>query len=238
MAYCTVHSTDQPGPVYSKLASALLPVESLLLLSPGLRLDRKRRRRPRDQSGDADGLAGLLAVAVAAFVDAAQRLVDFLEELPFAVARAQLERVFFLDRRLVGRIRLELVLAQMFRSDVRLFQQLLLSFAQPLAKESELLGVHVLRCRRAHQFGFGQAVPFCRFLLLLLDRSRGNRLRLRRLCRFGRRLLYCFSTKHCSSPLMNSSCGRFLPMKTIVLERFSSLLHGRPRSPPISMCTP
>src|SRR5882672_12916419 len=197
MAYCTVHSTDQPGPVYSKLASALLPVESLLLLSPGLRLDRKRRRRPRDQSGDADGLAGLLAVAVAAFFDSAQGLVDFLEKLPFAVAGAQLESVFFLDRRLVGRIGLELVLAQMLRGDVRFFQQLLLRFAQALAKERELLGAHVLRRGRAHQFGLGQAVSFRR---LLLDRRGGNRLRLRRLRRFGRRLLYCFSTKHCSSP--------------------------------------
>src|SRR5215831_4740026 len=46
----------------------LLPVEPLLLLAPGLSLDRKSRGRPRQQPCDADRLAGLLAVAVAPFV--------------------------------------------------------------------------------------------------------------------------------------------------------------------------
>src|SRR6266851_8142123 len=223
-------TSDVAGSIGRKSTTSLLPVELLLLLAARLRLDRKRCRRPRDQPGDADRLAGLLAVAVAALFDAAQGLVDFLEELPLAVARAKLKRVLFLDRRLVGRIGLQLVLPQMLRGEIRLPQQFLLRLEQTLAEERELLGAHVLRRGRAQQLGLGQAVLLRRLLL--------HRLLLRRLRRLGHQLLYCFSTKHCSNPFMNRSCGRFLPMKTIVLERFSSLPQTRPRSPPMRMCTP
>src|SRR5690242_5324167 len=219
----------------------LLSVEPLLLLAPGLRIDRERRRRSRDQSSDADRLARLLAIPVAAFFDTAQGFVDLLEQLPLAVARAQLERVLLLDRRLVGWIGFELVLSQMLGGEIRLLEQFLLGFEQPVAEERELLRVHVLRSGRAHQFGFGQPALFRRFLLRVLPCFCGLYLRrpgFHRLRGFRRRLLYCFSTKHCSSPLIKRSCGRFFPMKTIVLERFSSLPQGRPRSPPMSMCTP
>src|SRR6266571_614142 len=224
----------------SQTLLTLLPVELLLLLAARLRLDRKRCRRPRDQPGDADRLAGLLAVTVAALFDAAQGLVDFLEELPLAVARAKLQRVLFLDRRLVGRIGLQFVLPQMLRGEIRLFQQFPLRLEQALAEERELFGAHVLRRGRAQQLGLGQSVPLCRLVLcrLVLCRLVLCRLVLRRLRRLGHQLLYCFSTKHCSNPFINRSCGRFLPMKTIVLERFSSLPQTRPRSPPMSMCTP
>src|SRR2546426_274438 len=208
----------------------LLPVELLLLLAARLRLDGERCRRPRDQPGDADWVARLLAVAVAALLDTAQGLVDFLEELPLAVARAELKRVLLLDRRLVGRIGLQFVLPQMLRGEIRLLQQFPLRLEQALAEERELLGAHVLRRGGAQQLGLGQAVLLRRLLL--------HRLLLRRLRRLGHQLLYCFSTKHCSNPFINRSCGRFFPMKTIVLERFSSLPQARPRSPPMSMCTP
>src|SRR2546426_351776 len=100
-----------------------------------------------------------------------------------------------------------------------------LSLEQALAEKRELLGAHVLRSGRAQQIGLGQAVLLRRLFLGRLDRLR---------CR----LFYCFSTKHCSNPLIKRSRGRFLPMKTMVLERFSSFPQARPRSPPISMCTP
>src|SRR5882762_227603 len=223
----------------------LLPVELLLLFAARLRLDGKRRRRPRDQPGDPDRIARLLAVAIAAFLDAAQGFVDFLEKLPLAVARAKLQRVLFLDRRLVGRIGLQLVLPQMLRGEIRLLQQFPLSLEQALAEERELFRAHVLRRGGAQQLGLGQAVLLRRLLLrrlvlrrLLLRRLVLRRLLLRRLRRPAHQLLYCFSTKHCSNPFINRSCGRFLPMKTIVLERFSSLPQARPRSPPMSMCTP
>src|SRR4029077_684680 len=126
------------------LTGLLLPVEPLLLLPAGLGLDGKGRRRPRDQPSDLYGLSGLLAIAVGALVDAAQRLVDLLEQLSLAIPGAELERVLLLDRRLVGRVRLELVLTQVLGGEVGLLEQLLLRFAQPLAEKRELLGVHVL----------------------------------------------------------------------------------------------
>src|SRR3989454_3616090 len=212
----------------------LLPVELLLLLASRLRLDGERCRRPRDQSGDADRLSRFLAVAVAALLDAAQGLVDFLEELPLAVARAKLKRVLLLDRRLVGRIGLQFVLAQMLRGEIRLLQQFPLRLEQALAEERELFRAHVLRRGGTQQLGLGQAVLLRRLVLRLVLR----RLLLRRLRRLAHQLLYCLSTKHCSNPFINRSCGRFLPMKSIVLERFSSLPQARPRSPPMSMCTP
>src|SRR6266853_1669018 len=223
-------TSDVAGSIGRKSTTSLLPVELLLLLAARLRLAGKRRRRPRDQPGDADRIARLLAVTVAALLDAAQGLVDFLEELPLAVARAKLQRVLFLDRRLVGRIGLQFVLPQMLRGEIRLLQQFPLRLEQALAEERELFGAHVLRRGGTQQLGLGQAVLLRRLLLryLLLGRLR----------RLGYQLLYCFSTKHCSNPFINRSCGRFLPMKTIVLERFSSLPQARPRSPPMSMCTP
>src|ERR1700704_5219599 len=152
----------------------LLPVELLLLLAARLRLDGKRRRRPRDQPGDPDRIARLLAVAIAALLDAAQGLVDFLEELPLAVARAKLQRVLFLDRRLVGRIGLQLVLPQMLRGEIRLLQQFPLRLEQPLAEERELFGAHVLRRGGTQHLGLGQAVLLRRLVLrgLLLRRLR------------------------------------------------------------------
>src|SRR5471032_1578485 len=49
------------------------------------------------------------------------------------------------------------------------------------------------------------------------------------------RLVY---TKHCSSPRIKMSFGRFLPINTILLPRTSSSPHLAPRSLPISWCTP
>src|SRR5215831_8243173 len=216
----------------------LLSVEPLLLLAPGLGLDRKSRRRSRQQPCDADRLAGLLAVAVAAFFDAPQSLVDLLEKLALAIPCPKLERVLLFDRRLVGRVGLKLVLAQVLGGKVRLLEQLPLRGEQLVAEERELLRAHVLGSRRAQQFRLGESAVFPGRRSFLRQRRLGC-LDFRRLCRgLRRRFLYCFSTKHCSSPLMNRSCGRFLPMKTIVLDRFSPLPHGRPTSPPMSMCTP
>src|SRR2546427_4423976 len=55
----TAEVTDSIG---RKSTTSLLPVELLLLLAARLRFDGKRCRRPRDQPGDADRIARLLAV--------------------------------------------------------------------------------------------------------------------------------------------------------------------------------
>src|SRR5690606_16172060 len=60
------------------------------------------------QTRDADRLAGFFAPAVFAGVDAVDGLLHFLEQLAFAVAGTQFERVFFFDGGAVGRIGNEL----------------------------------------------------------------------------------------------------------------------------------
>ena len=45
-------------------------------------------------------------------------------------------------------------------------------------------------------------------------------------------------TRHCSRPCLRMSCGRSMPMKTILLPFFSPGAHFGPRSLPISWCTP
>ena len=46
------------------------------------------------------------------------------------------------------------------------------------------------------------------------------------------------ATTHWSSPWRKMSCGRSMPIKTILLWRCSSASHSGPRSLPISWCTP
>src|SRR5690606_25506072 len=83
----------------SGLFVAIDPLAPLMTL---LRLDRERRDRPRIETLQADRLAGLLAIAVGAILDALQRVVDLADELALTIARAQLDRTVGLRRRAVG----------------------------------------------------------------------------------------------------------------------------------------
>src|SRR5487761_559938 len=80
-------------PVYAVLPVSVVAVAvlSLAALAPLLGLDAQGGDRPRLQALDADLLAGLQAVAVAAVVDALQRLVDLANQLALAIARPQLQ---------------------------------------------------------------------------------------------------------------------------------------------------
>ena len=71
---------------------------------PLLGLERKRGGGARQQAAHADRLAGFVAIAVVAGVDAGDGLFDLLEQLALAVARSQLQRVLFFNRCAVGRI--------------------------------------------------------------------------------------------------------------------------------------
>src|SRR4051812_45555390 len=73
-------------PAYCKSVA----VELLHALAALLRFERQRGRGTREQARNADRLAGLLAIAVAAVLDHAQRLFDFLEQLAFPIAGAKL----------------------------------------------------------------------------------------------------------------------------------------------------
>src|SRR5256885_12049752 len=65
------------------------PLFGSLELTALLGFQRQRGRGAGQQAAHADGLAGLVAVAVVACVDACNGLLDLLEQLAFAVARSQ-----------------------------------------------------------------------------------------------------------------------------------------------------
>src|SRR5258708_9566796 len=84
-------------PFYSKMTadggqSLLVAIDLFAFLVALLRLHRQRRDRARLQPLQRDRLAGLLAIAVGAVVDALQRRVDLGDQLALAVAGAQLDR--------------------------------------------------------------------------------------------------------------------------------------------------
>ena len=88
-------------------------------------LDRQRRDRARFQAAQRDRLAGLLAIAVGAVVDAAERLVDLGDQLALAVARAQLDGAVGFRGRPVGEVGVILVfLLQMQQRFLGLLQDI------------------------------------------------------------------------------------------------------------------
>ena len=63
-----------------------------------LRLDRQGGDRPCLEPADANRLVGFLAIPVSADIEPVQRLVDLRDQLALAVARAQFDRPFGLER--------------------------------------------------------------------------------------------------------------------------------------------
>src|SRR4051812_4194017 len=96
----------------SLLQRGSVAVQLLHPLAALLRLDRKRCHRTGQETRYADRLAGFLAIAVRAVLDHLDRLLDLLEQLALAIARAQFECVFLFERRAVRWIRRDLVFAQ------------------------------------------------------------------------------------------------------------------------------
>jgi hypothetical protein len=85
-------------------------MDSLVLLVPLLRLDRHRRNRAGFEAAQRDRLAGDLAIAVGAVVDAPDRGIDLGDELALAVARPELDRAVGLGRGAIGEVRVVLAL--------------------------------------------------------------------------------------------------------------------------------
>src|SRR5690606_11410932 len=77
-------AAERPGSVVA--------VDALLALVALLRLEREGGDGAGVEALERDGLAGLLAVAVGALLDAAERGVDLGDDLALAVAGAELER--------------------------------------------------------------------------------------------------------------------------------------------------
>src|SRR5581483_6889522 len=110
------------APASIKAPRASVAVELLDALPALLRFDRQRRHRTREESRHADRLAGFPAVAVASVLDHPQGCFDLLQELPFPVARAELQRVLLLERRAVRGIGRDLVLAEVLAGVVGVAQ--------------------------------------------------------------------------------------------------------------------
>src|ERR1700741_4566975 len=100
-----------------------------------LRLEAERGDGACLEAANADRLVRLLAIAVAAVLDAQQRRVDLGNELAFAVARAELDRALGLERGTVGQIGLGQTLFLEVLQGLRRFRQELGPPAQQLLAE-------------------------------------------------------------------------------------------------------
>jgi len=134
--------------IISDVWRRLVAKHLLLQLTALLRFERQRGGWSGKQARNPDWIPGLFAIAVLTAFDSRQRLLDLLKQLAFAVARAQFERVFFLDRRAVGWIRNDDGLTQMLGGFVGVLKQLALHLLQSMLEVRQLFGVHVVRLAR------------------------------------------------------------------------------------------
>src|SRR5580704_10360767 len=120
---------------------AVLPLASFAAL---LRLDRERCDGARLEALNADFLAGFQAIAVAAVLDALQRLIDLANEFALPVARAQLQAEFLFLRRPIVRIReIRGLILHVGDGAIHLFHEIALPAHEDLAEVLELLLAHV-----------------------------------------------------------------------------------------------
>src|SRR6185437_3982207 len=106
----------------------------LQMFAAFLRVQRQRRDRASLEAFDADFLLGFLAVAVAAFLDPSQRLVDLGNQLAVAITRAQLQRVLRLAGGALGIVAdIAHFLAQVLHRLPRFLDQLVTPVAQLVA---------------------------------------------------------------------------------------------------------
>src|SRR5688572_20448290 len=135
------------SPQPSALAVAIVAVAVLLLapLAALLRFEAEGRDRPGFEPLDADLLARLETVAVAAVVDALQRVVDLADQLALTVARAQLEAEFLFLRGAVVRVgEIRRFVLHMRDGAVHFDHEVAFPGEQDEAEVLELLLAHVL----------------------------------------------------------------------------------------------
>src|SRR5690606_32270442 len=129
----------------STIAVVAIAVLALAALATLLCLDRQGRDRARFQALDADLLAGFEAVAVAAILDALQRLVDLADQFAFAIARAQLEAEFLFLRGAIVRIgEVRGLILHVGDGAIDFHHQIVLPAEQDLTEVIELGLAHVL----------------------------------------------------------------------------------------------
>src|SRR6185312_9404843 len=134
--------------------TSVVAIDPLAPLVPFLRLDRERGNGPRLQPAQRNRLAGLLAVAVSAVFDAAERLVDLGDQLALAIARAQLDGTVGFGRRPVGEVGMILVLLLQM-------QQGLFGFLEDVLTPDQQLHAEILPLPLVHKRLFvGRPVAF------------------------------------------------------------------------------
>src|SRR6185437_2380939 len=124
------------------VAVAVLPFAPL---APLLRFEAQGGDRPRLQALDADLLAGLETIAVAAVLDSLQRLVDLANEFALAVPCAQLQAEFLLlGGAVIGIGEVRRLVLHVRDGAIDLDHQIALPAVEDHAKVLELLLAHVL----------------------------------------------------------------------------------------------
>src|SRR6185312_1120255 len=124
------------------VAVAVLPFAPL---APLLRFEAQGGDRPRLQALDADLLAGLETIAVAAVLDSLQRLVDLANEFALAVPCAQLQAEFLLlGGAVIGIGEVRRLVLHVRDGAIDLDHQIALPAVEDHAEVLELLLAHVL----------------------------------------------------------------------------------------------
>ena len=120
----------------------------MLELAALLRFERQAGSGTGQQTWHANGLAGFIAIAVLACVNAFYGLLDFFEQFAFAVAGAQFKRMFFFDGGAVSRIGNDHgVFAQVFGGLTGVHQNAFFELNEFAAEVGHLHVVHVLVVR-------------------------------------------------------------------------------------------
>ena len=116
------------------------------------------------QTTHTNGLPRLVAITIVASIDALNGLLDFLQQLAFTVASAQLQSVLFFNGSAVCRVGYHHgVFAQMLSRFACVCQDTLLEVYQFQSEICHLCIVHVLIVRHGHDFSIGQLIGFFGF---------------------------------------------------------------------------
>src|SRR5262249_35198374 len=122
---------------------SLVAVDALAPFVALLRLDRQRGDRAGFEPAQRDRLAGFLAIAVGALVDAGERRVDLGDQLALAGARPELGRAIGLRGGAVGEVGMILVLVlQVLQSLACLPENVLLPDEQLVAEILAMALIH------------------------------------------------------------------------------------------------
>jgi hypothetical protein len=136
-----VKGTDTCG--VSPRQQSVVAVDPFAALVPLLGFQAQGGHRPGVESGEADRLAGLFAIAVGAVLDPAKRFVDLGNELPLTVTGAEFESPVSLRRGPVGQVRMVLgFLLEVGDRFARFAKDLILPVQQLLFEVLELSLVH------------------------------------------------------------------------------------------------